>query len=58
MIKKDKDGYEYILKIPYETDAELEETIDEIMSEAGYIADLRNGFVEMSFHEPATDKSW
>lgn len=58
VIKKDKDGYEYILKIPYETDAELEETIDEIMSEAGYIADLRNGFVEMSFHDPATDKSW
>lgn len=58
MIKKDKDGYDYILKISYETDEQLEETIDEIIGEAGYIADLKNGFVEISFHDPVSNKSW
>ena len=58
MVKKDKDGYEYTLKIPYETDSELEEIIDEMIGEAGYIADLKNGFIEMSFFEPSTDRSW
>jgi hypothetical protein len=58
MVKKDKDSWEYILKIPYETDKELDETINELMEEAGYLADLRNGFTEMSVVEPATGKSW
>lgn len=58
MVKNDKDGWTYTLKIPYETEEELDETIDEMMGEASYIADLRNGFIEMSVTEPATDKSW
>ncbi|MBA2710246.1 MAG: recombinase family protein [Tatlockia sp.] len=58
MVKKDKDSWEYILKIPYETDPELDKIIDEIMDEAGYIADLRNGFTEISITEPATGKTW
>ena len=58
MVKKDKDSWEYILKIPYETDKELDETINELMEEAEYLADLRNGFTEMSVVEPATGKAW
>ena len=58
MLKKDKDSWEYVLMIPYESDKELDETIHGLMEEAGYLADLRNGFVEMSIVEPATGKSW
>ncbi len=58
MVKKDKDGWEYVLKIPYESDKELDETIHELMDEAGHIADLRNGFAEFNVIEPATGKSW
>lgn len=58
MVKKDKDSWEYVLKIPYENDKELDETINELMEEAGYLAELRNGFTEMSVVEPATGKSW
>ncbi len=58
MVKKDKDSWEYILKIPYENDQELDERIGEIMEEAGYIADLCNGFTEISVVEPTTGKSW
>lgn len=58
MVKKDKDSWEYILKIPYESDKELDETINELIEEAGYLADLRNGFTEMSIVEPVTGKSW
>ena len=58
MVKKDKDSWEYILKIPYESDKELDETIHKLMEEAGFLADLRNGFTEMRVAEPATGKSW
>jgi len=58
MVKKDKDSWEYVLKIPYESDKELDETMNELMDEAGYIADLRNGYIEMNATEPATGKSW
>jgi DNA invertase Pin-like site-specific DNA recombinase len=58
MVKKDKDSWEYVLKIPYENDKELDETINELMKEAGSIADCRNGFTEISVVEPATEKSW
>ena len=29
-----------------------------MIEEAGYLADLKNGFVEMSVHEPETEKCW
>jgi len=58
MVKKDKDSWQYVLKIPYETDKDLDKTIDELMEEVGYLADLRHGFTEMSIVEPATGKSW
>ncbi|KTD18574.1 site-specific DNA recombinase; e14 prophage (modular protein) [Legionella lansingensis] len=58
MVKKDKDGWEYILKIPYQDENEPEQTIYALMQEAESIADCRNGFTEMSVVEPATGKSW
>ena len=58
MVKKDKDSWDYVLKIPYESDKELDEAINELIEEAGCIADLRNGFIEMNVTEPATGKSW
>lgn len=58
MVKKDKDGHEYALQIPYETDEDLDATVHEIMTEASCIADLRNGFIEMDVLEPSTAKAW
>ena len=60
MQKPHKDGWEYILTIPYETDEELDRIIyEDILGEAQRIADLRNGFVEadvISLDNP--DRSW
>ena len=60
MEKTDKNGWEYILSIPYTTDEELDEIIlEEIYAEAERIADLRNGFIEghiTSLDDPA--RSW
>lgn len=58
MVKKDKDSLEYVLKIPYESNKELDETINELMEEAGYLAELRNGFTEISVTEPSTGRAW
>ncbi|AOU50693.1 recombinase family protein [Legionella pneumophila] len=58
MVKKDKDGWEYILKVPYTNDKDLDKTLYDVMHEAESIADCRNGFTEMSIIEPATGKSW
>ena len=47
MRKRHKDGYEYLLSVPYEKDEDLEEIIyEEILGEAHRIAELRNGFIE------------
>jgi DNA invertase Pin-like site-specific DNA recombinase len=60
MKKLSKDGWEYHLTIPYETDEELDRIIyDEILREADRIADSRYGFVEAdvrSVEDP--DRSW
>ena len=58
MVKKDKDSWEYVLKVPYESEKELDDTINELMEEAGYLADLRNGFTEISVTEPSTGRTW
>jgi len=58
MIKQGKDSWDYTLKILHETDAELDEIINDMMQEAHYIADLKNGYAEMSAIEAATEKSW
>jgi hypothetical protein len=60
MEKPHKDGHRYILTIPYETDEELDRIIyDEILGEAHFLADLRNGHIEadvISLDDP--DRSW
>ncbi|HAT8623601.1 recombinase family protein [Legionella pneumophila serogroup 1] len=58
MVKKDKDGWEYILKVPYANEQDLDEAIYDLMYAAESIAECRNGFTEMSVVEPATGKSW
>lgn len=58
MVKKDKDSWEYILKVPYTNEKKLDLAIYDLMHEAEYIADSRNGFTEMSITEPLTGKSW
>ena len=58
MIKKHEDSWEYKLAIPYETHEELDEIIYDMMSEANYIADLKNGYAEISVVDPVTEKSW
>lgn len=44
--KRHKDGNEYILHIPYETDKELDEIIYDILREAESHADMRHCFIE------------
>ena len=60
MEKLRKDGWEYHLTIPYETDEALDRIIyDDILREADRIAESRYGFVEAdvrSVEEP--DRSW
>jgi hypothetical protein len=60
MEKPRKDGWDYILTIPYETDEDLDRIIyEDILGEAHRIADLRNGFIEadiVSLDDP--ERSW
>lgn len=60
MEKPDKQGWEYILSIPYTTDEELDRIIyEEIVAEAERTADLRHCFTEgdmVSVDDP--DRSW
>ena len=59
MIKTEDERWDYKIKVPYENDPELDELVDEIISESGYyIADLRNGFAEMSIIDAKTERSW
>jgi hypothetical protein len=59
MEKPRKDGWEYILSIPYENDEDLEKTIYDILGEASMQADLRHCFIEtdvVSVDDP--ERSW
>lgn len=59
MVTLDRDGGLYHLTIPYETDEELEDIIDEIIVEADLIADRNNCFTESdvtSLDDP--DRTW
>lgn len=58
MIKTEDERWNYTIKVPYEHEKELDELVCEIISESEYIADLRNGFVEMDIIDPKTDRSW
>ena len=57
MLKKDKEGCEYILKIPYCNEQALAKTMEEVMQEATSIAKRCNGFIEMRIKEPTTGKT-
>lgn len=46
MKKASDDSWDYTLEIPYHTDEEWDEIIDDIISEASSIADSRNGFMK------------
>ena len=58
MEKPDPDGWEYILKIQYETDEELENTIYDIMDEMESIADNNNCWTEADCSEIGGERSW
>lgn len=58
MMKTVDERWNYTIKVPYEHEKELDELVGEIISESGYIADLRNGFVEMDIVDPKTERSW
>ncbi|MCG7920490.1 MAG: helix-turn-helix domain-containing protein [Candidatus Thiodiazotropha lotti] len=56
--KLEKDGWEYELTFQYTDDEDLEKQIYDLAAEMSREADLRNGFVECSFTEVGTDRSW
>jgi len=56
--KLEKDGWEYELTFQYTDDEDLERQIYDLSAEMSQEADLRNGFVECSFTEVGTDRSW
>jgi len=59
MKKLQKDGWEYELTIPYETDKDLDDTIHEITGEMDSIADSRNGFIECDIRAlDGSERAW
>lgn len=53
------DGWEYHLTIPYETEDEIQEIVDDLLSEAESIAELRYCFIEASVVDVNDrDRSW
>ena len=56
--KLEKDGWEYELTFQYKDDEDLENQIYDLTSEMSHEADIRNGFIECSFSEVGTDRSW
>ncbi len=59
MRKPDATRSDYILTLTYGTDAELDATIDDILCEAGQIADLHDCFTEADVQAfDGSDRSW
>jgi len=58
MTKPEKNGWDYILKVPYTSMEELEDTVYEIMSEAQSTADVNNCFVEISVVHKESGQYW
>jgi len=58
MKKLEKDGSEYILKVPFESMEELEEAVHEIISEAQSNADLKSCFVEINVTHKESGQYW
>lgn len=58
MQKLQGDGGDYLLKVPYQSEEELEEKVDDIISDAHLAVDLKNCVVEMSITHKESGKSW
>ena len=56
--KLEKDGWEYELTFQYTDDEDLEQQIYDLSADMSNEADFRNGFVECSFCEIGTNRSW
>ncbi|AFK68655.1 TnpR [Pseudomonas putida] len=48
----------YELSIPYRSDAELDKTVQDLLTEISQEADMRNCFVEMDAWEEGTERRW
>ena len=58
MFKPEKDGWDYILKVPYSSLKGLEETVYDIMAEAQSTADMKNCFVEINVAHKESGQHW
>lgn len=59
MEKPRKDGWDYTLTIPYESDEDLDNTIEDILQEAQSTADSYNCFIEADVRAlDGSDRSW
>lgn len=58
MVKTGNERWDYEIRVPFDNDKELDNLVDEIICEAGYIAYMRNGFVEMDIVDSKTERSW
>ena len=53
-----KDGYNYILTIPYETEEGLKKTIEELYGEMHHAADMYHCYVEADISSIDGEQSW
>jgi hypothetical protein len=51
-------GWEYELTFSYEDDADLDQQVEDLLSEISREADRRNCFIEADLHEKGTERSW
>jgi hypothetical protein len=59
MRKRDPDGWEYVLTIPYDTEEDLEHTVHDILREADRLADGRHCFIEADVMAlDGSERSW
>jgi DNA invertase Pin-like site-specific DNA recombinase len=58
MVKTEKNGCDYVLKVPYSSMEELDAAVYEIVGEAQLNADLKNCFVEISIAHRESDTYW
>lgn len=56
--KPDPKGNDYILRVPYETEQELDELVDELNRDAAYAADMRYCSIELDVVHQETGKIW
>ena len=58
MKKIRKDGWEYELTIPYESDEDLDDTIYDMLDEIESMAELRYCFTESDVRDMDSERSW